>query len=447
MILKTFEAKKPSLRIASFILFIYLNMVRRPFEAHLFRASSRQVIGVSAKPSESSASPPIRSTSVTYGYAPVAVSTPRANVSEISFLMIGASDGDESTLPEKRPIASLDCSSRTTIFTSNEAPPPIPAVFVDAQQITHKENSASIFYPSISHGHLTRPARLSGMVSSPGLSPISVPVQYSASAWKAVHPAQSSPLRSGSGSHTQLRELYSSSRNRYSRSSMSLTRPQRLSDASPWSSRSGSLDLERTDSVAERTASSREIAYAIVNGTSIPGTKDRASSPKFQHARNTSAPGSTMAGSQQPFIKSAETTSLKSLSTQPSFEKDGNLRGTALNAGKVSFTEPGQPSPTHSTRFLDRFSPDTSPDDDGKTPGHGLDLEIEARKAIKRKPVPIRRSWSGDRITDPAQAKAAMLRKMPKDIRVDRKIMTQKEENKKRYEEVKNKPLPRIAIL
>jgi hypothetical protein len=96
--------------------------------------------------------------------------------------------------------------------------------------------------------------------------------------------------------------------------------------------------------------------------------------------------------------------------------------------------------------FLSRFSPDTSPDDDTVSPRRELEREID-RTTRHSNPKPIPRSRSADPMrhslggaANPAEAAATMLSRMPQDLRMQKT-------RRREFDEVKNKPLPRIANL
>jgi hypothetical protein len=276
-------------------------------------------------------------------------------------------------------------SSESDVFTSHHAPPPIPSAYLASYRNSSLDSSAPVFRPSTNNGLLTRPPRLSSSSDNIEYVPLFTQAQYSASAWRAVHPDGEKHFLPSLQPRPSTRGLEFSYQSRYSRSSISLTRPTRLSS---WSSisQSGSTGSESRDgpfSVGTdegNRASPREIAYAIMNGTPIPGT-ERVKSSNRHHTRRASAPNHTASAQQKS------------------------------------------------------------------------DAEFDA--VITRKPVPVRRLRSADRARTSnaftsAQAANDMTTRRPRDLQYLGNITTSAELERRRrtmFEEVKNKPLPKIAIL
>lgn len=290
-------------------------VVHRPFEAHLWSCQLMPPApSPNVTPSASRNTSPSRSASgVSYQRhgRGISFSTHRSTLSNASNTDVVSFEPRSSVAPggivSPAPIRSLGLN----IFTSKAQPPPLPA----AHTIPSRAPSAeppSIFQPSLSSSHLPLPPRLSAVRSSAGFVPIPIPAQYAKSSWRAVHPSARSPLGpSTSRSYSSLALAASSQslpyRARYSRSSVSLTRPHRLSTATPtgsvdWSFRSGSVSPEKrrgspnSDEEEHSIASAGEIAFATLNGTSIPGM---GSTRPAQHARHVSAPDA-MAGASAP---------------------------------------------------------------------------------------------------------------------------------------------------
>ncbi|KAF2647537.1 hypothetical protein K491DRAFT_723361 [Lophiostoma macrostomum CBS 122681] len=399
-------------------LFGLLATVRRPFEAHVFKhgyhhhrlpLNPTPTPGVSRRPSPSRSA---SSNSEKYRGGRISVSTHRSTPSNFSNTDVDTIDLNShsppthpSTILAPSPIRTIT----TGIFTSHAAPPPLPAAFVPQRSTsvdlpsrppsTFAGPSLPIFHPSASSHHLPThhlapPPRMSALVSPSGFVPLSIPAQYTASAWKAVHPPLPSPLgpnpsslssssiapASRSYTHLPLHHRASSGnlnlngpggynfsyRSRYSRSSISLTRPYRLSStpaslSGALSSRSASTGPEegrRSRSPGSASASnsasnsasasasgganananagvhgnmstaekekldsdSNAIAYAILNGTKMPrpgheivnkksrgGTaaaqgqgqshgKGKGKAPAQGHIRRASAPADTVSG-------------------------------------------------------------------------------------------------------------------------------------------------------
>ena len=212
------------------------------------------------------------------------------------------------------------------------------------------------------------------------------PAHYSMSTWRAIHPeGPGSTLRS-THSHAHIHSAEFSCRSQYARSSVSLTRPTRLSSLSS-SSRSGSNGLESRDDLfsggihrSERATPS-EIAHAIKNGTPIPGS-ERIQGQSRHHLRTASAPTAT--------------------------------------SGVIQTTH------------------------------KGFWKELDA-KTITRKPVPVRRLRSADRIRiSDAFIYAEVAGYTTNSISSDSRNRLESAElvwaRRMTFEQVKNKPLPKIAV-
>jgi hypothetical protein len=299
-------------------------------------------------------------------------------------------------------------------------------------------------------------------VPTSGFIPLSVAPQYSASTLRALHPNSPSSMRAASRSHTQLPSTNFSHCGRFSQSSISLTKPPRIGAATSQgsaecSSRSGSTGPEgRVSSAGEdnpdRRASSTEIAYAIMNGTPIPGTT-RPEKRGKGHKRNASAPD-VGAGSQSLEINRM------ALGWKP--------RLTLQTPARLF--EPPMPElpmmPIRAAKFVrssfdlrSRFSPDSSPELDRKHSRWDFDTHIIHSARIMRE-LPFRRSKSVGPSARPdasagarssiVEAAAAMVSNMPRDLQVaEHRILHLEPQSKKNmaFEETKNKPLPRIAML
>ncbi|OAG04445.1 uncharacterized protein CC84DRAFT_793057 [Paraphaeosphaeria sporulosa] len=297
--------------LASCALFGMLATVRRPFEAHLLNYkhtphAPTPTITPTISPRQSRS----RSTSVAstrFSRRGVSFSTHRsthsnvsnADVDTIDLNSTAASDG----IAAPAPIRSLG----TGIFTSHVHPPPVPAAYATPSHNPLVGLPPPIFQPSLSTPNLPLPPRMSALVSSSGFVPLSIPAQYAPSNWRAVHPAAPSPLAvAASRSQSNLPSTDPSQRfsyrARHARSSISLTRPHRLSTSTPahsvgWSSRSGSTSPRDSHDGNERRAAAGQIAFAILNGTRIPGTDFARAAGR--HARHKSAPdASASAGAQ-----------------------------------------------------------------------------------------------------------------------------------------------------
>ncbi|KAJ4377437.1 hypothetical protein N0V83_000262 [Neocucurbitaria cava] len=215
----------------------------------------------------------------------------------------------------------------------------------------------------------------------------------------------------------------------------------------------------------DQAASAHEVANAILSGTPIPGTT-LAKSRKPGHTRTISAPDAT-SGAQDPGALNRMAMGWKpQLASRPS---QGQIQTGAQNQSQEQDrrTSPDtQAVPiklvklvqSTSADFLSRFSPDTSPDDDMRRPREDLERELDARRA-SASAMPSRRSRSADhsqmrQVSNPAEAAASMLRQMPMDLRMQKGRVVSSggvglEERRmtNTYEEMKNKPLPKIAVL
>jgi hypothetical protein len=300
---------------------------------------------------------------------------------------------------------------------------------------------------------LTRPPRLSGLASSSGFIPLSIAPQYSASSWRALHP--SSPLSMGlaSRSYPHLPSSALSYHSRYSRSSVSisLTKPHQLSNTTPaesiaWSSRSGSTGPEGrgTPNLSEdnpdRRASASEITSALLNGTPIPGTT-RPQTRGKGHKRNISAPDTTV-GAQEP--------DRMAMGWKPQLAVKTQEQEKSASQTLSVFTTLPRIVRSSSAELLSRFSSDTSPESDDKTPQGELERNLDLRARVMKE-LPFRRSRSADPMVCPdVTSGAAGSIKEEGGVRGGETRMLHSEVGRKwrmRFEEVKNKPLPKIAIL
>jgi hypothetical protein len=200
---------------------------------------------------------------------------------------------------------------------------------------------------------------------------------------------------------------------------------------------------------AYEKATPSEIAYAILNGTPIPGTtrlKGRSG-----HMRTASAPDAT-SGAQQPPQLERMAMGWKpqlpdlDLSQRQDPSENGLQASATLSIKVVKLIH------RSSDGFLSRFSPDTSPDDDMKRPHQEFEKELDAR-LITRKPVPAR-SRSDDPMRHSstptvAEAAAAMVSNMPRDLETPKSRSASADAVLKGmipFGEVKNEPLPKIAV-
>ncbi|KAI8933064.1 hypothetical protein NX059_009709 [Plenodomus lindquistii] len=456
--------------VASCILFGILATVRRPFEAHLFKHGfQRPYNTLPALPESRKPSPQGRasfaSEKISLGHRR-SVSTYRTADTNFS-----NTDNDQldmnfrlrdSFIHAPSPVRSLGLG----IFTSDSIPPPIPSAYANAPRLQPLGTFPSLLYPSVSQHSLTRPPRLSGQHSrTESLASSIAPAEYSASTIRALHPPQFS-MGLASRSQQHLPNVGFAYRKQYSRSSVSLTRPQHLSSGTPvgsvdWSSKSGSAGPDRLyslssagDSSPSRNKSAPEIAQTAQNSP-VKAQNNSVIFRKAVHMRATSAPTPAL-----------DATCGADLSQQPDRMAMGwkpQLAGQAVHGSKIKANvEQVKPLPlprSASAGFLSNFSPDISPYNDDTTFNDAYGRALDTR-TIARKPLPNRHSWdlgamgpNADATTgavDPAEAAAMMLSKMPRDIMVrGRKSSGALTDGQRRarFEDVKNKPLPRIAHL
>ncbi|KAF1935609.1 hypothetical protein EJ02DRAFT_120007 [Clathrospora elynae] len=446
--------------------FCVLAVVNRPFEAHLFNYGYHQPADLQPTPPTSQRPSPARYDALER--CPCgrrrSVSTHRSTTS--NFTNTGVDTINLSTSPPPPTISAPSPvrSLGSDIFTSSVAPPPIPSAFIASKHKSSKETLPPMFYPSMSHKALTRPPRIPGLVATSGFAPLSIPAQYPASTWRAIHPSNPPCMSPASRSFPHLPSAGFPYHNRYSRSSISLTRPHRLSYASPADNEACSLrswstgpegrasPLTGADETS-RKATPNQILYAILNGTPIPGTTNSNDRAAGRPMRTASAPDVTV-GAQPPPPPNRMAMGWKTQLTDPYTSQRQGTEAGDLPGATTAPTKIVKLVPSSSSGFLGSFSPDTSPDDDAKSPQRELEKELDAR-IVARKPLPGGRSRSVDPIRQSsaptvAEAAAAMVNKMPSDLKMHKSRATSAEEDGKRrklFKEVKNMPLPRINLL
>ncbi|KAF2198858.1 hypothetical protein GQ43DRAFT_139706 [Delitschia confertaspora ATCC 74209] len=304
------------------LLFGILAIVRRPFEAHLFRYQ-----------------PPSYST-----LTPAIFRRQSRNASSMSEKFRGyGSDSTHRSIRSNRSTRNgnmdtvdLDSNSAPAsiyspppvgtglgIFTTQERPPPLPVVFLPSRSNSCISVSPQSLQPFPLWNYVLPPPRMGPFVAPSGFVPLSVQTSMPASSLRAIYPPLPSHLKA-STSHSQSHLPLSHSpapsfsyNNRHARYVVSLTRPQRLSSATP-SSWAGSSPSRSTDSNAGRgslasvdasnsTATSngsiaQEKAYATLNATTTPHTSQKRRS-KAKHTRRASAPDATAGVSRDPLRK------------------------------------------------------------------------------------------------------------------------------------------------
>lgn len=445
--------------VASFILFGVLATVRRPFEAHIFKHGFQRFHHSFPDSHKSS---PMRRTSIASEKIPLgsgpSVSTFRTFEYNLSDACVDTIDWNyrlpDSTIHTPSPVRSLGLG----IFTSDSLPPPIPSAYATQSPLQPVGTFSHLPYSLASQHSLTRPPRLSGRSRSSSIASSIVPAEFSASTIRAVHPPQSS-IGLVSRSHQHLPGVGSAHRKQYARSTISLTRPRRLSSVTPagsvgWSSRSGSIGSDRLYSLSstEGGAVCNKSVPEIANTAQHSAGRTESSTTSLgKTVRSCSAPASDAPGGadhpSQP--------SRMAMGWKPQLADQTNLR--AQSKAEFESNKPFRLRRSTSAGFLRNFSPDVSPLDEeisfSDVYGRALDAASPADETS-----PTQRSWSdgamrrhADATTgavDPAQAAAVMLSKMPEDIRLRGSTSSGALIVKKsRFDDVKNKPLPRIAYL
>ncbi|KAF1918797.1 hypothetical protein BDU57DRAFT_120616 [Ampelomyces quisqualis] len=447
---------------ASCTLFGVLAAVRRPFEAHLFKHGYRLPSDPFATPTASRGPSPVRRTSYTTEKQARGRRRSRSTYGSTSDSDVETLDLSHSPPPPTIYAPSPQRSVGLGIFTSDFVPPPIPPEFMHPLRASSLDLLPSFFQPSVSNRVLTRPPRLSGQISSPGFVPFSIAPQYSASTWRALHPASPSSLRPISRSHPHLPSAAFSSRSRFSRSSMSLTKPPRIgtgrtSGSVTWSSRSGSSGPEGRGTFASsdenRSCSSEEIVHALMTGTPIPGTT-RAKIKGKDHKRTASAPDA-VPGADEALQRDRMAIGWKPRLAEPTQKHEEHTWAQRPSV----HTKLARIVRSSSAELLSRFGPDSSLHNDDKNPRGELERNIDLRARVTTE-LPFRRSKSAshssqsegsvDARSSIVEAAAAMVSNMPQDLQVRKSIVLHSEPVERRsmwFDEVKNKPLPQIAKL
>ncbi|EUC34883.1 hypothetical protein COCCADRAFT_92301 [Bipolaris zeicola 26-R-13] len=331
-------------------------------------------------------------------------------------------------------------SPRRGVFTSHHTPPPIPAEYVAPRRNSLPGTFRVAHQPHRYQKSLANSSRsfVSGVV--PGSTRQSLPAHFSKATWRVAHPNPAS-LALLAHSHPEVvNRRFSSYQSPYSRHSTTLTRPQRLSyhSAAPSvRSQSEHTDSDRRSNSLSRGNSS-EIARAFVQGLSMPAPAHHPPRPRNIRITTTLDTGST--------------------------EKQFHRMSAPLPTNTTQDAPPTFPNPNRpyirsaSPGFLSFFSPDTSPVDTSPTDPNPPTTTLapntnKPNHKIPRKPVPLSRR--------PSEAARAMFSNMPDDLPILPRsprspgatmlvMMTHGPVKQKRmsvYEEVKNKPLSRIAIL
>ena len=369
--------------VGSLTLFGMMAVVRRPYEAHLFAYSQRQPNNTEPTTSASRRS--------SEGHAAIEKLVPESGMSAYNHTWSTSNftNADVETLDlnaSSRPASSIRSPSPTRdqigTFTPPFAPPPLPPAFMVSVEspILQSQNPASD--PFAYRRRLSLTPRTDSLLAPAAYVPCSIPIEFSASAQRAVYPDAAALYRSISTSRSQpqLRSMNSfSNRHPYSRSSVSLSRPHRLSSLTPvphleCSSRSNtlnssggisekgeSLSSEPGPSSTNKKASAAEIVHAIANNTSIPGT-DRPSPRK--HWRTVSAPDVT------PGAQQARSGQRMAMGWKPQLSKSSTGFGTPMPTSLNKLVR------SASAELLGRFGPVLSAD--------AKDTEMQWKKNFER---------------------------------------------------------------
>lgn len=429
-----------------------LALVPRPFEAHLLKYGSRKRVNPQNTPVVSRRPSLSRSASFASDkyQGRVSVSTHRSTPSNYSNADVGTLDlnsaSPPSTINSPSPIRSMG----TGMFTSQSQLPRLPLTYIHPRSTSLKTLPPPTTNPTVSFYQLAPHPHMSSLIAPSGFVPLTTPYQYSASLVRAVHPIAPSPLCPfGLASRSQPHLPYTAhGRSRYSRSSISLTRPHRLSTTTPagsvaWSSRSGSTgpgDKGRgnpSSSSLNDRATANAIAYAILHGTSVPGTE--VSRERKGHIRHASAPDATIIAQQAGRKAKGWKPQLK--------EQVENIERLAAKIRRASSAEQ-----------LSRFSLGSSPENNEVDLRKELENQLDLRRGNSRA-LPFRktRSASALRHSDvPAGIaninQALTMGTMPQDVHDPKSWHVDYGPSAVRagrppHDEMKYKPLPRIAAL
>lgn len=425
--------------VASCILFGVLAAVRRPFEANLFKHGYQNPVNPFATPSASRGASPVRSTARTVEKhlraRRMSTSTRSLAESDIETL-----DLSYSPVPPTIYCPSPQRSVGLGIFTSDVAPPPIPPQFMHPLRSSSIDSFSPLLQPTTAR-ILTRPPRLSGNTDTPLFVPLSFAPQYSASTWRALHPESPSSLWPASQSHPHLPSAVFLHHNRFSHSSVSLTRPQRLSTVTANDSESAASGTIRPEArlpippCDEHQALGAEV-LAIIDGTSMSGTIRPRTRGKGHHKRTSSAPDASFGAQESPQRAHPANGLQPPDSTPTEGHQQSDVATASVKLAKVVRSSSAE-------QFMSRFSPDSSPDNNGTTPRRQLERNLDI-KARVIKGLPFTRSSI-------AEAAAAMVSNMPRDLIIPkaRGLHLEPVGRKKMniWADWRNKPLTRIAHL
>ena len=452
-----------------------LAVVRRPFEAHILKYRYRQLANPYPTPSVSRRPSPTRSVS-----SVSAKSRGRASASthRSAFSTHSAADAETIDLDSTPPLGTIHapCPVHPVslgIFRSSDRPPQIPAAFLQPKRTHSLESLPRMFSPTWSSTHLPLPPHMSTLITPSGFVPLNNPIQYSASAWKAVHPTLPMPTMPSSlgPAASSLRPVSLASRSNlhlphdgsthsfhfyrsgYSRSSISLTRPNRLSTVTPpllrgsvsWSDRSGSTEPnEGRRSRSPEKGSSSPIAGAtdrmsaseeeMVQAYRILASASKLRDRRSGHVRHASAPNVTGGASHSYYYSVRRAKGWKPQLT-----------------GQTEVLEGTSPTLVRSlsAELLGKFIVESSAEggareslretlEDALDKQWNITADSKVTKPIRktRSESPIRRL---DILEESKERRSVMMvSRMPQNPAMKRRMT---------FDELKDKPLPRIAAL
>ncbi|KAF2626683.1 hypothetical protein BU25DRAFT_92736 [Macroventuria anomochaeta] len=225
--------------VASLTLFGMMAAVRRPFEAHLFACGQRQ-------PNNSELTSPA-SRGLSEDHAATGKLVPESGMSAYNHQRSTSTftNADVDTLglnASSRPASIVQSPSptrdRVGVFTSLFAPLPLPPAFMISVESPSLQSQSPASDPFADGRRLSLTPCTDALLTSAAYVPYSIPIKFSASAQRAVYPDAAAPYRSISTSrsqpHPHPRSMSSfSNRHCYARSSVSLSRPHRLSSLTP----------------------------------------------------------------------------------------------------------------------------------------------------------------------------------------------------------------------
>lgn len=175
-----------------------------------------------------------------------------------------------------------------------------------------------------------------------------------------------------------------------------------------------------------------------MNGTPIPGTT-RPETRGKGHQRRASAPDAPLIDGEAD---------RKAMGWKPQLPDEARLEDTLSVPIKLHHL-----TRSSSAEFMSRFSPESSPDNNDITPRDELERNIDLRSRVMKE-LPFTRPTSsvlagGGARSSVVEAAAAMVSRMPSDLLVAKRVLHSEPvaRRRMRFEEVKNKPLPKIAML